>query len=280
MSEMKKIITTSLFLFILVCPFLTEVGAKERSWLWVDQSPPKGLMPQARGLGWYPRSNNDSSLYYTAKKTEDLFQMPGEFEEKMEGGKSVTKAAILSFLLPGAGEIYGGAGTKGKIFILSEASVWVGYFGFQTYGNWLEDDYKAYAASHARVSLTGKPDGFFDQLAFYDTRDMYNQFALLYHRGEVQAYPESDLWNWEWESKESRLYYRELKNRSKDASRRALYMVGLSIVNRIISVVDAMKTVQTYNRKKSFELSHLKFDLQVNPLGHNPRYMLYVSRRW
>jgi hypothetical protein len=128
--------------------------------------------------------------------------------------------------------------------------------------------------------LQGKPDGFFDQLAFYDSRDQYNQFAPLYFRGERQPYPEDDFWYWAWDSQESRAHYRDLKNRSKDASRKALYMAGLSLVNRIVSVVDAMKTVQSYNRKKSLQLSRMKFDLKANPLGHNPKVMLYVSHNW
>jgi hypothetical protein len=215
-----------------------------------------------------------------SEEPDDFFQMPGEFEEKKEGLKSTTKAALLSLILPGAGEVYAGSKTKGKIFILSEASLWAGFFAFRTYGAWLEDDYKVYAAARAKVNLEGKPEGFFDQLAFYDSRDQYNQFAPLYHRGERQPYPEDDFWYWAWDSRESRVHYRDLKNRSKDASRKALYMVGLSLVNRIVSVVDAMKTVRSYNRRKSLELSRMKFDLKANPLGHNPKVMLYVSHNW
>ncbi|UCB52236.1 MAG: hypothetical protein JSV10_09660, partial [Candidatus Zixiibacteriota bacterium] len=185
--------------------------------------------------------------HYASEEPDDFFQMPGEFEEKKEGLKSTAKAALLSLILPGAGEIYGGSKTKGKIFILSEASLWAGFFAFRTYGAWLEDDYKVYAAARAKVNLEGKSEGFFDQLAFYDSRDQYNQFALLYYRGERQPYPEEDFWYWAWDSRESRSHYRDLKNRSKDASRKALYVVGLSLVNRIVSVVDAMKTVRSYN---------------------------------
>jgi hypothetical protein len=221
-----------------------------------------------------------SDHYLASEEPDDFFQMPGEFDEAKEGMKSTAKAALLSLILPGAGEIYGGSSTKGKIFILSEASVWAGFFAFRTYGSWLEDDYRVYAASRAKANLQGKSDGFFDQLAFYDSRDQYNQFALLYYRGERQPYPEDDFWYWAWDSRESRAHYRDLKNRSKDASRRALYMAGLSLVNRIVSVVDAMKTVQSYNRKKSLQLSRMKFDLKANPLGHNPKVMLYVSRNW
>jgi TM2 domain-containing membrane protein YozV len=224
--------------------------------------------------------------YYQSQKSagpveqKEFFEMPGEFEEKKEGTKSVTKAAFFSLLLPGAGEIYGGSQTKGKIFLSVEASFWAGFFGFRTYGGWLKKDYRGYAASHAGVNLAGKPDDFFDNLAFYDSRDLYNQFALLYHRGEAKPYPENDFWNWEWESPKSKSYYRDLKNRSKTAYRRALYVAGLSLVNRVVSVIDAMKTVRSYNRKKNLEISKIKFDFRLNPFGHDPKLMLYVSRTW
>jgi hypothetical protein len=214
------------------------------------------------------------------ERQREIFEMPGEFGEKKEGLKSVTKAAFLSFLLPGAGEIYAGAPTKGKIFISVEASSWAGFFGFRTYGGWLKKDYKVYAASHAKVNLAGKPDEFFDNLAFYDNRDLYNQFALLYHRGEAKPYPEDDFWNWEWDSPESKSCFRDLKNRSKTAYRRALYVVGLSLVNRVVSVIDAMKAVRSYNRKKSLEISKVRFDLELTPFGHDPKLMLHVTRTW
>jgi TM2 domain-containing membrane protein YozV len=224
--------------------------------------------------------------YYQAQKPtgserqKDFFEMPGEFEEKKEGLKSVTKAALFSFLLPGTGEIYAGSQTKGKIFIAVDASFWAGFFGFRTYGGWLKRDYKVYAASHAGANLAGKPDDFFDNLAFYDSRDKYNQFALLYHRGDVTPYPENDFWNWEWDSPNSKSYYRDIKNRSKTAYRTAIYMVGLSLVNRVVSVIDAMKTVKSYNRKKSMEISKIKFDLELKPFGHDPKFVLYLTRRW
>jgi TM2 domain-containing membrane protein YozV len=224
--------------------------------------------------------------YYQSQKSagsmgqKKIFEMPGEFGEKKKGLKSVSKAAFLSLLLPGAGEIYAGAQTKGKIFISVEASFWAGFFGFRTYGGWLKRDYKVYAASHAKVNLAGKPDDFFDNLAFYDNRDMYNQFALLYHRGEAKPYPEDDFWNWEWDSPKSKSYFRDLKNRSKAAYRKALYVVGLSLVNRVVSVVDAMKAVRSYNRKKSLEISKVRFDFKLNPFGHDQKLMLYVTRTW
>jgi len=278
---MRKLIYISLFFFAFGGVSGVKADTQKKSFVLANPTIKNKLSPPKWEFHMYDLEKKSFSRpSYASADSMDIFQMPGEFEEKKEGMKSVTKAALFSFLLPGAGEIYGGSKTKGKIFLLSETSAWVGFFSFRAYGSWLEDDYRSYAASNAQVNLKGKSDDFFDQLAFYDSRDQYNQLGLLYHRGEASPYPENDFWNWEWDSKESRLHYRDLKNRSKDASRKAIYMVGLSIVNRILSVVDAMKTVRSYNRKKSFEFSGIKLDLKAQPLGHNPHFMLYVSRTW
>ena len=278
---MRNLITGCVALLLIVA--LTAAGAESAGESLVRLDVESKDKPLSHQVGFSRTLTGGADLpgqYYASEEGDDFFQMPGEFDEAKKGMKSTAKAAFLSLILPGAGEIYGGSSTKGKIFILSEASLWAGFLAFRTYGSWLEDDYRVYAAARAKVNLDGKSDTFFDQLAFYDSRDHYNQFALLYYRGERQPYPEDDFWYWAWDSRESRAHYRDLKNRSKDASRRALYMVGLSLVNRIVSVVDAMKTVQSYNRKKSLQLSRMKFDLKANPLGHNPKVMLYVSHNW
>lgn len=276
---MKRIIFFGLFLLILSGTSFAEINTAKRSLVLVNPSLKERLCCQEYGY-MFADLEDQSLSGYASEEPDDFFQMPGEFEEKREGLKSGAKAALLSLLLPGAGEIYGGSVGKGKVFMFSEAALWIGFFGFRTYGDWLRKDYKVYAASHAKVNLEGKSDDYFDQLAFYDSRDQYNQYAPLYYRENRQPYPEDEFWNWEWDSRRSRDYYRDLKNRSKNASRNALYIVGLSVLNRIISVVDAMKTVRTYNRKKSLEFSHMKFDLKANLLAQNPTVMLYITRRW
>jgi hypothetical protein len=276
---MRNPVYGCLFLSMLCGLFFTESQAATNTLVRAEVSKNKVLLVPESGFLKSPQM-----ISYLAADidpaSDDFFQMPGEFEEKEKGLKSAGKAALFSLLLPGAGEVYAGAEAKGKIFILSEASLWAGFLGLKTYSSWLKDDYRSYAADHAEVNLENKPDGFFDELAFYESRDQYNQFAPLYNPGEKLPYPENDLWDWQWDSRESRLHYRDLKNRSKDMSRKALYMVGLSLVNRIVSVVDALKTVKSYNRKKSLEFSRLKFDMKASPLGHDPTVMFCVSRRW
>ena len=209
---------------------------------------------------------------------QDEFQKPS-------GRKSTSKAMLLSLLLPGAGELYAGNGTGSHIFLGLEGSIWTGFFAFRTYGSWKKTDYKGYAALHASVNLDSKTDDYFENITYYDTRDQYNQFARLYHGADATIYPENDFWNWNWDSQDSKGRFRDLRNQSKTAYRRALFMVGLAAVNRIVSVLDAVRSVKKFNRKLSSEFSSvnptgLRFSLDANPFSKNPHYYFKVKKRF
>jgi len=209
---------------------------------------------------------------------EDEFQKP-------RGRKSTTKAMLLSLLLPGAGELYAENKTRSRIFLGLEGSIWSGFFAFRTYGSWKKRDYKGFASLHAGVNLEGKSDDFFEDITYYDSRDEYNQFARLYNGDEAVIYPENDFWNWEWNSQDSKGRYRGLRNKSKSAYRKALYMVGLAALNRIVSVLDAARSVKKFNRMLGSEFSStnptdLKFSLDVNLFGKNPHFIFNLSKNF
>ena len=209
---------------------------------------------------------------------EDEFQKPS-------GRKSITKAMLLSLLLPGAGELYAENHTGSKIFLGLEGSIWAGFFAFRTYGSWKKTDYKGYAAAHAGVLLNSKTDDFFENITYYDSRDQYNQFAKLYHGADATIYPENDFWNWNWDSQDSKGRFRDLRNQSKTAYRKALFMVGLAAVNRVVSVLDAARSVKKFNRKLGSEFSsinsdELRFSLDANPFSKNPHYYFKVKKKF
>jgi TM2 domain-containing membrane protein YozV len=231
------------------------------------------------------KDNQASSSFYLEQKIKDyqarniknsLLAYEG-FSTEEEGKKSTSKALLLSFLIPGSGQLYAGAQTKGEIFLGTEASLWLGLFAFRTYGSWIKNDYKGYAATHANVDLHGKSDNYFKDIAFYMNRDEYNQFIRLFE-GMNKALYLGDEWNWEWDSQKSLDHYRDLRDRERAMYRRALYMVGLSLINRVVSAVDAVREVKKFNRKKVFDLSSVKFDLKAHLLGKNPSFFLALYR--
>ncbi len=276
-KSFKSIWTIFLFLlFSLVSISLSSgeeegnVGTEHRSVL----VPPKPIFtPQ-------------SSIILNGQKLEQNRQINPSFGDEFQkpsGRKSTTKAMLLSLLLPGAGELYAENSTGSHIFLGLEGSIWTGFFAFRTYGSWKKTDYKDYAALHAGVNLDSKTDDYFENMTYYDNRDEYNQFARLYHGADATIYPENDFWNWNWDSQDSKGTFRDLRNQSKMAYRKALFMVGLAAVNRIVSVMDAARSVKKFNRKLSSEFSSinptdLKFSLNANPFSKNPHYYITVKK--
>lgn len=220
-----------------------------------------------------------------SEKNRQINPSFGDEFQKPSGRKSTAKAMLLSLLLPGAGELYAENTTGSRIFLGLEGSIWAGFFAFRTYGSWKKTDYKGYAALHAGVNLDSKTDDYFENITYYDTRDEYNQFARLYHGADATIYPENDFWNWNWDSEDSKGRFRDVRNQSKTAYRRALFMVGLAAVNRIVSVMDAARSVKKFNRKLSSEFSSinptdLKFSLDANPFSKNPHYYFKVKKEF
>ncbi len=191
--------------------------------------------------------------------------------------KSPKRAFLLSLLLPGAGQYYNESKTKAKIFAGSEASLWVAFLAFRRVGSWKKTDYKNYAVEHADINPVDKNDDFYERLTYYDDRDQYNQFTRLFNGPEAPIYPETDYWNWEWESQQSRAEYRDLRNQSKNAYRRSLYMLGLAALNRVISAVDAFRGAKKYNRKKAFE-EEISLHPQATLFGSNRKIALTATK--
>jgi len=204
------------------------------------------------------------------RDSQEVFDVWYQQKSKLKYRKSANKAAFLSLVLPGAGQYYAESKGRAHIFIGTDAALWISFFALRSYGSWLKKDYRSYAAVHAGINPNGKPDGFFEDLTYYQSRDEYNQFAPLYSNGEDIIYPETAFWDWQWDYTASRYYYRHLRNKSKSAYRNSTFVVGLLLANRLVSSLDAARAVKKYNQRKSLEISSLKMDLCADPFSKNP----------
>jgi len=228
-------------------------------------------------LKFYIAEKDLQALQSLTEKNQPQNEFADEFAPKGKL-KSPKKAFLLSLLLPGAGQFYAESKSKAKIFVGSEASLWLGFLAFRTVGSWKKSDYKNYALEHAGINPDGKDDQFYERLTFYDDRDQYNQFTRLFNGPAAPIYPESDYWNWEWDNVNSRAEYRDLRNQSKNAYRRSLYMLGLAGLNRIISAVDAFRGAKKFNRLKAFEQEQIGFHPGVSLFGSNRKVSLTITK--
>lgn len=202
-------------------------------------------------------ASNDLIMYAQADDLDqDLFNLNQDEGKR----KSVAKAILLSLALPGLGEMYTGRKSRAIGFFTAEAGIWSAFILFKHKQHWLKDDYINYAASHAGITPAGKTDHFYDMLAFYNNRDDYNAISRASSRNNP-FFPEVPEWDWQWESQEMRLQYRDIKNSSEANKRNANFALGAALVNRVISAVDAWWCAKSFNRQFSPFFSRIKLRL-------------------
>lgn len=168
---------------------------------------------------------------------EEVFESKSSFEK----GKSRWVAAGLSLLFPGGGELYLGDKKNATKFFAAEGSIWCAFTGFTVYGNWRKENFKSFAAIHAKVRPEGKDEKFFEDVLRYSSRDSYNYWNHLVYRDYYPSYPTTDEYYWKWESDEAWDEYAEIRKSSERAYRNAKVVLGVALINRVISVVHVLK---------------------------------------
>ena len=219
-------------------------------------------------------SDDDFGTLNTDKQEE-----PAANDDGYSGNKSVWKAGLLSALVPGGGEFYLGNRKKARYFFAAEVLTWIGYASFQVYGHWKEDDYVRYAAVHAGVQIEGRDDDFRDAVGFYNNLDEYNTIGRIFDQ-EREYIPDVPQNHWQWQAEQERLTYRQLKNSSRESLRRSDFMIGVAIVDRIISIVDAVRDGRKMKRNigKSFSATDSrKLKLSVNPFRKKNQIKLTLA---
>ncbi len=198
----------------------------------------------------------------------DDFSSEYNNENLKSSNKSTFRAALYSLVLPGMGEHYLGNRAKAKYYFGVEAVSWIAYFSYRTYGSWKKNDMIDYARVHANASLENKDDEFIDLVGFYDDIYQFNNAGRVGDRERPYLVDTPDN-HWYWQSEDDQAVYRNIKNRSREAYRRSNFVLGVAIVNRIVSVIDVIRDSKRMQREiDSFsdkKIKKIKFD--INPLS-------------
>ncbi|MCI0329387.1 MAG: hypothetical protein L0196_00330 [candidate division Zixibacteria bacterium] len=163
---------------------------------------------------------------------------------------STLKAVGLSVLVPGTGHWYLGRRDRARLFFGMEAAGWASFAAFLWFSNQRESDYRNFAVARAGVDPAGKDEQFWRSLTFYENRDEYNRIGRVTNL-DNPFYPENAFYNWQWDSPDSRNRYRNLRNSSKTAHRRAIFTLALLGVERLVAAADAYRLSKKMNAKAS-----------------------------
>jgi hypothetical protein len=196
--------------------------------------------------------------------------------------KSMWKAALLSAAMPGAGEYYLGHKSKARVFFAAEAVSWAGFAAYKVYSHWKKDDLIRFANERASANLDGKSDDFFDLVGYYTSVRDYNTFGRVFDPQRPYLDENSSDY-WQWQSDHDRQVYRSLKNAGREANRRSKFMIGAAIINRIVSVIDAVRDARRQDRKiedsfSSTEQPRMRFSF--DPMSSRHQVNMTLLTNW
>lgn len=216
-------------------------------------------------------SSKDLGVYLAqGEEEEDIFEDVYAFESK-----SIKKAFLYSFVLPGAGEFYSNSKIKAGLFLGLEALFWTGYFGYHKRGSdkrdeyqvwankyWDEKRYKESILKYYGINIDTLDHGkSYDELETLDGMDTLWITHWLSDSKDQQYYEmigKYHQFRYGWEDYNSydreywtllRLYYWEMRKHSNRLFDRAKYAMIASLANHVLSAFDAALTARSYNKK-------------------------------
>lgn len=196
--------------------------------------------------------------------------------------KSATKAALLAVLVPGLGEHYIGNRRRARYFFAVEAVSLISFLGFTIDSKWKTDDFIQLGNDRAGAQLEGRDDFFHNMVGFYDNVDDYNKAGRV-SDPDRPYYDNSPTNHWQWQSAEDQQAYRDLKNQAREADRRASFMLGAMVLNRLVSVIVTSIDVGRHNRRAGSEFSNkmqLDYHLVAKPFTPDRSVSLKLTARF
>jgi hypothetical protein len=183
-------------------------------------------------------------------------------------------AFMRSLAIPGWGQRRAGAKTSARNFFVTEVLLWSGFTTLQIYGNWVKDDYKLFAATHAGAAISGKDDQFFVDMGNFISVDEFNQNRLRRRDAEGLYDPATYFWRWDTDSNRQKFF--NMRKRSDRAFANADLVVAGVIANHIVSGIHAAWVTH----KKSSKNEKKRGALHVPQLGvlASPEEIRLVAR--
>ncbi len=209
----------------------------------------------------FSQGSTSKSLVELNYEMKNIIQIDDEIikEEYNNKKKNRGLAIIYSALLPGMGELYADGYSSGKYFTAADAVLWGSLIGVTAYANNQEDSYRSFAETFGGVTLSGKDDKYFADIGNYIDIYEYNHLKDL-ERNFDEVYNEESHY-WKWSGQAQRSEYRDMWKSSETADNTTRFIVGALILNRVASVINAIRLVNAHNNNLKKELG---WDMSFN----------------
>lgn len=220
------------------------------------------------------------------ERDSEIGAASGEPDEKSPDGApsdlgTKVKAGALSALFPGAGQFYNGQQKKAYIMGGIEVAIWTTYFVFDKQGDNRLDSSIEYAEIYAGTSGS-HPDSYWQSVGRYMDSDAYNEAQLREARA-LQEEPSglvSGSDTWQWVNEDRRSGFGSLRADANSAYDRRDFMILFAVVNRAVSVVDAVLGAGAVDGKLEAEVMGMTLEMEMLPSWRDPGAQWTVSRRF
>ena len=202
----------------------------------------------------------------------------GESRNRNFGKK--TKAALLSAVMPGAGQWY--VGNRPRAYLMGgiEAAIWTTYVVFDHMGDGWQDSAVDYAMVYAGTSGAHN-DAYWINVGSYMDSDAYYADLDREARALQEPYPvERTADPWQWVNNQRRLDFWSLWGDAHDSYDRRDYMYVFALVNRVVSMVDAVLGVDKMDGNLESSILGLDVKLAVVSELNDPGARWTFTRRF
>ncbi|MCK6606064.1 MAG: hypothetical protein HUU43_08425 [Ignavibacteriaceae bacterium] len=188
--------------------------------------------------------------------------IPAVYEVRsLKEKKSAGLAILYSALLPGMGELYAGDYSIGKYLTIADALFIGTIAGLKYHANNQEDNFKAYAKTNGGVTTDGKDEDYFANIGNYRDIDQYND-EMASQRRFNKMY-DVNTHGWKWNTQDERKAYRDLWVSRETANNNVRFVVGAMILNRVASIVNAVRLVASHNKSIDENATAVYFGYEV-----------------
>jgi hypothetical protein len=189
------------------------------------------------------------------------------------------KAGLLSALVPGTGQFYNHQNSKGYVMLGIEAGIWITYFVFDSQGDARMESSQEWSGIYAGTSGAHE-NSYWQNVGHYMDSDAYNESRLREARALQE--PVSGLIGgsdaWQWVNEERKNGYSQLRADGNSAYDKRDFMILFAVVNRVVSVVDAVLNAGKDESVLETEVLGMNLGFEVLPSWKDPGARWVVSR--
>ncbi|MFT4606265.1 MAG: hypothetical protein ACI9W4_003015 [Rhodothermales bacterium] len=160
---------------------------------------------------------------------------------------SARGAFFRSLVLPGWGHHYahgGKWGRSGTFFALTDVSLLLGASSAEWRRGAAVETYRTLATGQAGADIAGKDRTFFLRLATYRSSDEFLEVSLRNRAWDSIDYVSDSSFQWDWETEQGFLEYRNLREESETLGRRRTVLIASLVANRLIAGLSAARSAR------------------------------------